>query len=118
MRMQKAWASVEMPGRSKSGALQAPCDEAVLIHLGAGCCAHAVGSGAVGGGEPLVDDSLIDGECEHLRQVGFDEGVGAIDDVVEEAVWTLMREAAVDHIAGKCNQMVAIVLSVQQAGCG
>ena len=93
---------------SATGALH----KAVGVHLRARGGSHFSSGGAIGCRQPAVGHTLIDSESQHLCEVGFDECVGLIDDVMEKTVGALMRETPIDDLAGEVRETGAIGVPV------
>ena len=88
----------------------------VRIHLAAGGAAHAFGGGAILPGQPATQNSRVDREGEHLSEVCFDESVRAVDDIVKEAVGSLIGKATIDDIGDENGETLAVVFTADRKG--
>ena len=91
-------------------------DETVGVHFGVSRGAHAVSAREVARGEPGVGDAGVDGIGEHLRKVRLDEGGWIVDDVIEEAVGSLVSEASIEEVARETSEACAIRAAVGWKG--
>ena len=88
------------------------------VHLRAGGATHSVRASQVSFWKPCFGNSFIDGEGQHLRQVGFDEGRRLVHYVVKQAIGPLVLEATIQNLLDEVGKVLAVLGSGCEAGCG